>query len=197
MRNNPFNRLLRAEAQELGDGGGAAPSAAVIPAAETPTPAPLAAVPDAPAAAAAPAREPSRLEKISAAIRGKAEILAESNGFRAQVEQLTGQLGQRDATIATLQARVTALETENANLQADFNSIDAALKTTEAKVVSIDASAAKQVAAMGFESADLPATEKQGETIEAMEARLGAEKDPVKIVELARQIDTLKAQKNS
>lgn len=194
MRYNPLNRLLFQEVQDTGSGS-AAPAATIVPfpAAAAVAEAPVAAAP--PEAAAAPAREPTLLEKVSAAVRDKSVILAENSGLKQEILTYKGQITERDATIATLTARVQELETENGLLQADFTSIDAALKATEKQITTIDASAARQIAGMGFEAAALPAAEKQGESIEAMETRLGQETDPQKIVALARQIDALKAAK--
>lgn len=206
MRNNPFNRLLRNEAHELGDGGGAAPAAAA-PAAVTPPPAappaatappvaaPAAAAPPpvAPPAAAAPPREPTMLEKVQGAIRDKGVILAENSDLKNQLATLKGTVTERDGTIATLNARVTALETENGLLKQDFQSIDAALKTTEAKVVSIDAAAAKQVSKMGFEPGTLPAAETAAPTVEGLVAKMNATTDPEEKFKLAAQINKMEA----
>jgi hypothetical protein len=193
MRYNPLNRFLFSEVQETGSGTAGAAAIIPFPAATAAPEEPVAAAP--PEAAAAPAREPTLLEKVSAAIRDKSTIIAENTQLKQDIATHQGLVTAHAGTIATLTARVQALETENGLLQADFNSIDAALKATEQKITTIDASAARQIAGMGFEAAALPAAEKQGESIEAMETRLGQETDPQKMVALARQIDALKAKK--
>jgi chromosome segregation ATPase len=190
MPYQPFNRFLRSEAHEMGDGGGAAPAAAA-PAAETP-----AAAPPAPAAATATAaaqREPTMLEKVQAALRDKGVILAENNGFKAEIAALKGDLAERDVSMATLQARVVTLEAENTQLQADFLSIDAALKSTEARVVAVDTAAARQIAGMGFEASVLPAAETAAETVEGLVAKMTATTDPQEKYKLAARINALDA----
>lgn len=187
-----FNPFLRSEAHEAGEGGGASATATTA-AAETGTTAAESTAGE-PGAQAPARREPSRLELIAAAVKDKASILAENHDFRSRIEALTNDLTARETTIGELQATITDLQTLNTGLRADLAAVDAALKAATAAQTTVDAAAAKQVAGMGFESNNLPAAQKEGDSIEAMEARLGQETDPQKIVTLARQIDALKAQ---
>lgn len=134
------------------------------------------------------------LEKVQGAIRDKGVIIAENTNLKQEVITHKGVIAERDLTITTLTARVTALETENGTLKSDLSAIDGVLKATEQKVVSIDAAAAKQTAKMGFEASALPPAEAVAPTVEGLVAKMNATADPQEKYKLAAQINKMEAE---
>lgn len=170
----------------LQQGAAAAPEApAAEPEATELSEAPLPTSHPAPGTASADAdanREPTLLERASAAVKSKGALLAENNDLRAKIHA-----AKDAADFATTELqRLTA---ENAQLAADLQArvdelaaIEAALKSTEEAAADIVATT------VGIPAESLPESAKPGETVEELQAQLAAEKDNDRRYEIASRI---------
>ena len=175
--------ILRAEAGELPEGGGAA---VAEPSAAAPAPA-LAVLPDpSPAAAAPVSRKPTLLEKITAGMAEKGSLLAQLNDAQGQLATITGQHAALLQEKATLETGLTAKRQELADIEAALNAAHSTAATAEERAVDITAS-------QGVPPVKLPeGAASSTPTIEDLMARLDKEQDPKARFTLAQEIQALR-----
>lgn len=149
-------------------------------------PAPLAALPDPPAAAAETETKPGLLENIRASLASKTTLLAD-------VAAATSRADTAETALAAANTELTALRLQVKTLSDERAGIVKALDDAKAANTSTEEAAAGLVASMGFDAAALPASEPAGNSLEALEMKLGAETDPKEIVRLNQQLEARKA----
>lgn len=170
-----FCPIFSAAATDLASGGGAdvsdpvtEPAAVAEPEAADPAP-------------AAEVKEPTWLEKIHAATKDKATLIAENKSLAERAGLAEEALSKATADLTAARERIAALEGEQAQALA-------AIEKAQKEAESVEAAAAAQVAAMGFPAAALPAGAKAGETKEELENELSHCTDNARRYELAGKI---------
>lgn len=138
----------------------------------TPAPVQTAPVPVAQPVQAQPTEEPeavpSVVQRVKAAAKGKAQLMAERDSFKGRAEQAE-QINQQ------LRAQVLELQKQVQELGAEIKGVEKALGTEQEKNTTVAAAVADEVAAAGFAAENLPEqTAAPTDTIESLRERLAS-----------------------
>lgn len=182
---NRSNRFLRSEANDVGEGGGAAP---VTTGAAAVAEAPEGGEPTAGAKAEPEAKKPGLLDQVLGSIQTKGSLVAELTGVRGELEAERGISAGLRTEIADLKGQVAAQSAELDSLRAERAEIAKALETAGKEKVSTEEAAAGIVAGLGVPAESLPAAQTEEESEDGLRARLEACTDPTERFRLAAKL---------
>lgn len=155
-------------------------------------------------AASAPVADESKLtigQRMNAAIASKADLkakIAERDStiteHAATIERMTQENATLTTQLAEANARITALETEAAEVDQALQNAEAEAVAEKAKNATVDQKAQEKVAALGFPASKLPAAQEQSasdDDVPSTRAELEAKMDTLKTGQ--ERIDLLRA----